>query len=65
MKIVQPRIKPITQIDGEDALLTIQRIAKTCYKTNKDTDDMGSAVRVAKICWPVDTTACLNFIPSQ
>lgn len=48
MQVVQARIKPITRIDGEDALLTIQRVAKTCYKTNKDSDDMGSAVRIAK-----------------
>lgn len=47
MKIVQARVKPITKIDGEDALLTIQRVAKTCYKTNKNSDDMGSAVRIA------------------
>lgn len=48
MKIVQAQIKPITKIDGEDALLTIQKVAKTCYKTNKDTDNMASAMRIAK-----------------
>lgn len=48
MKIVQAQIKPITKIDGEDALLTIQKVAKTCYKTNKDTDNMASAMRITK-----------------
>lgn len=48
MKIVQAQVKPITQIDGEEALMLIQRVAKTCYKTHKDTDDFGSAIRIAK-----------------
>ena len=43
MQIVKAEIKPITEINGEEALLTIQRVAKTCYKSYKDCDDIESA----------------------
>lgn len=48
MKIIEPQINPITPINGKDALLTIQRVAKTCYKTYKDSDDIESAKRIVK-----------------
>lgn len=48
MKIVKASVTPVTRVDGEDALLTIQQVAKTCYKTHKNTDNMTSAIRIAK-----------------
>ena len=48
MQIVQAQIKPLSQINGDEALLLIQRIAKTCYKSYKDTDDVESAKRMIK-----------------
>lgn len=48
MIIVQPKIVPLTNIDGTQALMDIQRVAKTCYKTNKLTDDIESAKRIVK-----------------
>lgn len=48
MKIIQPEVKPITNIDGESILLTLQRVAKTCYKSYKDSDDLESAKRIVR-----------------
>ena len=48
MQLVQPQIKPLSSINGEDALMAIQRCAKTCYKSYKDCDDIESAKRIAK-----------------
>ena len=48
MHIVKAQIKPISKIDGNEALMLIQRIAKTCYKSYKDTDDIESAKRIVK-----------------
>ena len=48
MQIVQAEYKPLSNIDGNEALLLIQRIAKTCYKSYKDSDDIESAKRIAK-----------------
>lgn len=48
MQIIKPRIKPISKIDGKEALMTIQRCAKTCYKSYKDTDDIESAKRIVR-----------------
>ena len=48
MQIIKSSFKPISKIDGDEALLTIQRVAKTCYKSYKDTDDVESAKRIVK-----------------
>ncbi|MCQ2562321.1 MAG: FAD-dependent thymidylate synthase [Alphaproteobacteria bacterium] len=48
MIVVDMQINPLTKIDGYQALMDIQRVAKTCYKTNKDTDDIESAKRIVK-----------------
>ena len=48
MQIVKAEYKPISKIDGNEALLLIQRIAKTCYKSYKDSDDIESAKRIVK-----------------
>ena len=48
MKIVKPEIKPLTDINGEEALMLIQKVAKTCYQTEKTTDDIESAKRIVR-----------------
>ncbi|MBO5704739.1 MAG: FAD-dependent thymidylate synthase [Alphaproteobacteria bacterium] len=48
MKIVKPEIKPLTNINGEEALMLIQKVAKTCYQTEKTTDDIESAKRIVR-----------------
>lgn len=48
MQIIQAEYKPLSNIDGNEALLLIQRIAKTCYKSYKDSDDIESAKRIVK-----------------
>lgn len=46
MKIVKAQVNPLTKIDGKEALLLIQRIARTCYKSYKDSDDLESAKKI-------------------
>lgn len=48
MKIVKPTIQPLTNINGEEALMLIQKVAKTCYQTEKTTDDIESAKRIVR-----------------
>lgn len=61
MQIVKAQIKPITEINGEEALLTIQRVAKTCYKSYKDCDDIESAKRIVKALIDSGHHAMLEF----
>ena len=49
MKIVPASFEPLVPINGEDMLLTIQKAAKTCYQTEKMTDDIESAKRIVKM----------------
>lgn len=48
MKIVQPNVQLLHDINGEEFLLRIQNAAKTCYQTHKVTDDLESAKRITK-----------------
>lgn len=48
MKVVKSKITPLTPINGDEILLQIQRVAKTCYKTYSDKDDIESAKRIVK-----------------
>ena len=48
MKVVKPSIQPLTNINGEEALMLIQKVAKTCYQTEKTTDDIESAKRIVR-----------------
>lgn len=61
MQIVKAQIKPITEINGEEALLTVQRVAKTCYKSYKDCDDIESAKRIVKALIDSGHHAMLEF----
>lgn len=49
MKIVKPSIKPVSNIDGNEALRIIQRCAKTCYKSYSDKDDVESAKKLIRM----------------
>lgn len=63
MQIVKPKIKPISKIDGNEALMLIQRIAKTCYRSYKDTDDVESAKRIVRTLIASGHTSLLeNYI---
>lgn len=63
MQIVKPQIKPISKIDGKEALMLIQRIAKTCYKSYKATDDVESAKRIVRTLIASGHTSLLeNYI---
>lgn len=48
MQIVKAEYKPLSKIDGNEALMLIQRIAKTCYKSYKDSDNIESAKRIIR-----------------
>lgn len=48
MKIIDPSVKVLSNLDGNEALRMIQRCAKTCYKSYKDTDDNESAKRIVQ-----------------
>ncbi len=61
MQIVQAQIKPITDISANDALLAIQRVAKTCYKSYSDSDDIESAKRLTKALLASGHTAMFEF----
>ena len=61
MQIIKAEVKPITEINGEEALLTIQRVAKTCYKSYKDCDDIESAKRIVSALIGSGHHAMLEF----
>jgi thymidylate synthase (FAD) len=61
MQIIEAEIKSITEIDGKEALLTIQRVAKTCYKSYKDADDIESAKRIIRALINSGHHAMLEF----
>ncbi len=47
MKIVEAQVYPITSINGYEIAKTLERVARTCYKSHdKITDDGESAIRL-------------------
>ena len=49
-KIIEPKFEIITPIDGLEVLKTIERIARTCYKSeNLITEDGASAKKIIKL----------------
>lgn len=46
MKIVEPKVEVLSNFDPEYARCIIQKAAKTCYQTEKMTDDSESAKRI-------------------
>lgn len=62
MRIVQPKVRYITELDGEKMLLLIQQIAKNCYQTRKITDDIDSAKRIVKSLIQSGHHSMLEFV---
>ena len=58
---MQPEVKILTQLDGNKILLDLQRDAKTCYKSYKETDDVESAKRIVKRLIESKHEAMLEF----
>lgn len=48
MKIIEAKVELLSDFDPDYARSIIQKAAKTCYQTNKDTDTPESAVRIIK-----------------
>ena len=48
MKIVEAKVEVLSDFDPDYARSIIQKAAKTCYQTNKDTDTPESAIRIIK-----------------
>lgn len=49
MKIVKPKVKPLTKINGDKIIKHIELVARTCYKSqNLITKDNTSAIRLLK-----------------
>ena len=48
MQIVNSKVEVISDFDPDKAREIIQKAAKTCYQTNKDSDDRESAIRIIK-----------------
>ena len=63
MQIVKAKITPISEINGNEALRIIERCAKTCYKSYKDSDDIESAKRIIRTLLASGHTSLLeNYI---
>lgn len=63
MQIVKAKITPISEINGNEALRIIERCAKTCYKSYKDSDDIESAKRIVRTLLASGHTSLLeNYI---
>lgn len=61
MKIIQAQVKPITNINDEDAVNLIQQVARTCYKTNKPTQDYGDGINIVQRLMNSGHTSMLEF----
>ena len=61
MKVVKPQVTILTPLDGQQILLDLQRVAKTCYKTYSDKDDVESAKRIVKRLIESKHEAMLEF----
>ena len=62
VKIVEPSVEIITDIDGKKILKTIERAARTCYKTEGNiTEDTSSAEKMINKLIEMDHTAMLEF----
>lgn len=48
MQIVNSKVEVISDFNPDKAREIIQKAAKTCYQTNKDSDDRESAIRIIK-----------------
>ena len=62
VKIVEPKVEIITEIDGNKILKTIERAARTCYKSEGNiTEDTSSAVKMISKLIELGHTAMIEF----
>ena len=62
VKIVEPNVEIITEIDGNKILKTIERAARTCYKTEDNiSEDASSAKKMISKLIEMGHTAMIEF----
>lgn len=62
VKIIEPKVEIITEIDGDKILKTIERAARTCYKSEGNiTEDTSSAVKMISKLIELGHTAMIEF----
>ena len=62
VKIVEPSVEIITEIDGDKILKTIERAARTCYKTEDNiSEDASSAKKMISKLIEMGHTAMIEF----
>lgn len=62
VKIVEPSVEIITEIDGNKILKTIERAARTCYKTEDNiSEDASSAKKMISKLIEMGHTAMIEF----
>lgn len=62
VKIIEPSVEIISDIDGNKILKTIEKAARTCYKTeNNITDDTSSAEKMISKLIAMGHTAMIEF----
>ena len=60
MKIIEPSYEILTPIDGGEILKTLERVARTCYKSEEKIEQ-GSAERMVKMLIKNSHEAMIEF----
>lgn len=64
MKIIEPSVEILTEIDGNKILKDIELAARTCYKSEgKITEDTSSAIKIIKMLLSKHHEAMIEFGP--
>jgi thymidylate synthase (FAD) len=62
MKLIKPYTEILTPVNGNDVLKTLEKVARTCYKSeDKITEDGESAKRIVKLLLTSNHEAMLEF----
>lgn len=63
MKLIRPSVEILTEIDGDSILKTLEKVARTCYKSeDKITDDTSSAKRLIRTIMQAHHSSILEFV---
>lgn len=66
MKLIKPFVEFPQEIDGDSILKTLERVARTCYKSeDKITENTDSAKRLLKVLLTKQHASILEFIDIQ
>lgn len=66
MKLIRPSVEILTKINGDSILKTLEKVARTCYKSeDKITDDTSSAKKLLKVLLTKQHASILEFIDIQ